>query len=120
MAKGTKATALPRSATPAERDAHWLELFQSIESEGIGIRAYAQREGLSAVTLYSARKRLVKRGALPRTRGARKFTRVRVVDTPPRMRGGRLRLGADTVVEWDETPPAEWLATLLREVTAPR
>lgn len=120
MAKGTKAKALPRSATPAERDAYWLELFGSIESEGIGIKAYAEREGLSAVTLYSARRRLVKRGALPRTRGARKFARVRVVEAPPRPRGGRLRLGADAVVEWEETPPAEWLATLLREVAAPR
>lgn len=108
--------ALPKSATPAERDAYWLEQFRAIESEGVSIKEYAEREGFAVQLLYHARKRLVKRGALPRTRGVRKFARVRVVESAGRGRGCRLRVGRNAVVEWDEGPSIEVLVALLKQV----
>ena len=64
-------------------------------------------------TLYWAKKRLVQRGAWPRTRGVQRFSRVRVVEsTEPRARGCRLRIGAHAVLEWDEPPSAELLSEL--------
>ena len=118
MAKRAKGRrALPKSATAAERDAYWLKEFRAIESEGVPIKLYAEREGLAVQSLYQARKRLVKRGVLPRTRGvARKFARVRVVESAERGRGCRLRVGRNAVVEWDEGPSVEVLAALLKQV----
>jgi hypothetical protein len=60
MAKRAKGRrALPKSATPAQRDAYWLEQFRAIESEGVPIKVYAEREGLAVQSLYQARKRVV-------------------------------------------------------------
>jgi len=121
MAKrGEGRTALAKSATPAERDAYWLAQFRAIESEGVLIKAYAEREGLAVQSLYQARKRLVKRGVLRKTRGVRKFARVRVVESVERGRGCRLRVSPSAVLEWDETPGVEVLAVLLKEVVALR
>jgi hypothetical protein len=121
MGKGAKQRAVPsKSATPAERDAYWGGHFRAIESEGIRIKEYAEREGLAVQSLYQARKRLVKRGVLPRTRRERKFTRVRVVESPVRGRGCRLRVGRGAVVEWDEGPSVEVLSALLKQVVTSR
>jgi DNA-binding MarR family transcriptional regulator len=121
MAKRVKGRrALPKSATPAERDAYWLKQFRAIESDGVPIKVYAEREGLAVQSLYQARKRLVKRGVLPRTRGAiRKFGRVRLVELAEHGRRCRLRVGGNAVVEWDEGPSVEVLAALLKQVVQP-
>ena len=121
MTKESKPQALSASsATRAERDAYWLEHFRAIESEGIQIKAYAQREGLAVQAVYQAKKRLVERGVMPRRRSARRFVRVRVVDDPPRGGGCRLRVGPSAVVEWEEAPSVEVLGALLKQVVTLR
>ncbi len=118
MAK--RRAALAKSATPAERDAYWLERFRAIESEGIQTKVYAAREGLAVQSLYQAKKRLAQRGAWPRTRGVRKFVRVRVVEAAEGARGCRLRIGSSAVLKWDEPLSVEVLSALLKQVVASR
>jgi hypothetical protein len=121
MAKrGKRSSALAKSATPGERDTYWLEHFRAIEAEGIQVKVYAAREGLAVQSLYQAKRRLVKRGAWPRTRGVSKFTRVHVVEAAQRARGCRLRIGTHAVLEWDELPSVEVLSALLERVVALR
>ena len=58
-----------------EHQRHWLEQIQACESQDLSITAYAAEHGFPARAMYEAKKVLVRKGVLPRTRRAR-FQRV--------------------------------------------
>ena len=79
MGEGTKRSAL----TPLQRAG--LEQLEACAREGVTIRAYARRRGLSAQKLYQLAKVLRRKGVLPPVpRGGRKAEpqRVRAVRKP--------------------------------------
>lgn len=58
----------------------WLEHIRACEASGQKMKAYASRQGLSLRSMYDAKKALVRKGVLPRSRPCRKnrFQQVRV------------------------------------------
>jgi hypothetical protein len=71
-----QATTLPK------RQQEWLKHIRACEASGQGMKAYALSQGLNIKDLYSWKKTLVKKGALPRTRAPRfqRAQRVPVVE----------------------------------------
>jgi len=67
-AQGTRLTA---------RQRHWLEQIRACEASGKSVAEYAAAHGFQARAMYGAKKVLVKKGVLPRTRPLR-FQRVPV------------------------------------------
>ena len=58
----------------------WLEHIRACEASGQKMKAYASTQGLSLRGMYDAKKALVRKGVLPRSRSRCKnhFQRVRV------------------------------------------
>ena len=58
----------------------WLDHIRTCEASGQQMKAYAAAQGLSLRGMYDAKKTLVKKGILPRSRSRRKshFQQVRV------------------------------------------
>ena len=54
--------------TPAQRT--WLEHIRQCDEEGLTYKAYCEREGLEVGGLYSARRKLLKRGRMASAAGA--------------------------------------------------
>ena len=63
-----------RGLTARQRD--WLKRIQACEASGKSVAAYATEQGLEVRAMYDAKKVLVKKGVLARTRGSR-FQRVK-------------------------------------------
>jgi len=68
-----------QSMIPAltERQRYWLQHFQACEASGKSIAEYAATQDIAVRAMYSGRKILVKKGALPGKQPVR-FQRVRV------------------------------------------
>ncbi len=58
-----------------ERQRYWLEQIKACEASGKSVATYAADHGVEARAMYGAKKTLVRKGVLPRTRGVR-FQRV--------------------------------------------
>ncbi len=58
-----------------ERQQYWLEQIQACEASGTSLSAYASAHGIEVRSMYTAKKLLIKKGALARPAGAR-FQRV--------------------------------------------
>jgi len=54
-----------------EHQRYWLEQIQACEAQGSSITAYAAEHGFPVRAMYDAKKVLVRKGVLPRTRGVR-------------------------------------------------
>jgi len=67
-----------------DKQRHWLKQLQACASSGIGVKAYAEQQGINVKSLYYWKKTLVKKGALPRSRKPRTptvtFQRAQVID----------------------------------------
>ena len=61
-----------------DRQRYWLEHIQACEASGKTVAEYAMDQGIEAKAMYAAKKVLVKKGVLPRTRPTR-FQRAQVV-----------------------------------------
>ena len=96
-----------------------LEALQGARAAGQGLCAYARAHGLNARQLHDAVAQLRRRGVLPPVQRAEQnasaFVAVRVMDTPPTPRSGRVcRVlhQSGLVIECGEWPPAGWLLSL--------
>jgi hypothetical protein len=107
------------SQSMSERQRGALEHFERSQSEGVTLSAYARSRGLGVREIYDALAALRKKGLLaaaePRGRRARSpFVTLRVATPVPTRSTVRCRvvIGAATVIECEEWPPAVWLASL--------
>ncbi len=96
------------ASTP--RQAFWLSHRRCAKAEGISLRAYALREGLSLPSLYATRPVAQTSAAPPTPAG---FAAVRVSG----MSGCELLLPGGISLRMPEVPSTAWLAALLRELT---
>ena len=112
-----------RSSGLTGRDREWQVHLEAVASRGVTAKAYAQEQGLSYHALYQAKKRLRKLGAWPAASTSRKrtpasFTRVVVSEpsAPMTACACRLRLAEGVTLEWEVTPSAEVLASVIGRV----
>jgi hypothetical protein len=58
----------------------WLDHIRACEASGQKMKTYASQQGLSLRSMYDAKKALVKKGVLPRSRSCRqnRFQQVRI------------------------------------------
>ncbi len=93
---------------------HWLEQIQACEASGKSVAEYAAAHGFQARAMYGAKKVLVKKGVLPRTRPIR-FQRVPVAAA---VVGGewRIQLPNGVSVDFSGTVDAGSLSTVLSTV----
>jgi hypothetical protein len=106
--------------TPAERQ--YIEHARSCEGQGVSLLQYCRDNGLSVCSLYSTRRRLIKKGVLASSRAGRKapgkpgkFIKVRVAEPGPGVTGPicRLRHPSGWVIECTALPDAQWLLGLV-------
>ncbi|WP_008293536.1 IS66 family insertion sequence element accessory protein TnpA [Congregibacter litoralis] len=64
---------------PSERQQFWLKHLRACEASGQTTIDYARQHGINAKSMYSARKGLAEKGALPRLPQDR-FQKAQVVD----------------------------------------
>ncbi len=112
-----------RSSGLTERDLEWKGHLEAVASRGVTAKAYAQEHGLSYHALYQAKKRLRKLGSWPSASTSLKrtpvsFARVAVSEqSAPTTAGAcRLRLAEGVTLEWEVTPSAEVLASVIGRV----
>lgn len=99
----------------SRREEFWLTHLSAIAAEGIETKAYADREGLSALSLYQWRKRLkTKRGESESPKGHERrppFVAVRVGESVPKSHC-TLIIAPGMRLELPHLPTASWLAEL--------
>ena len=101
----------------SERLQSWLKHIRSAERGGEPLKHYARRLGLSAHSLYEAKRQLRAFGVLEpaRPRGARspEFVRVAVSEGDRPGASLRVRLASGALLEWSEAPQGEALRELI-------
>ncbi|OVZ63775.1 hypothetical protein CDO46_10960 [Pigmentiphaga sp. NML030171] len=95
----------------SEAQAQWARHLEAIEAEGLSTQAYAQREGLSAASLYSWRRRLK---SMQQRAALETVPRLVAVQMPERAEPMRCTLLVTPGVRLElvQLPPAAWLAQL--------
>lgn len=88
----------------------WAQHLAAIEREGITIKAYAEREGLSVGMLYQSRRNRKRREDAASSSVAN-FVAVRLAQPKP-VAHCLLRLGHGLELELAELPPVHWLVAL--------
>ena len=100
----------------SERQRYWLEHLRAAEGRGEPLKHYAVRKGLSAHSLYEAKRRLRALGvvapAAARRLGRSRFARVSV-PAAARPTPLRARLASGVMLEWSEAPQGEALRELI-------
>ena len=89
----------------------WMAHLQAIQTEGISVKAYAQREGIPVASLYHWRQRL--KSAPPLIHSSPKLVAVQVgapLAAPPAQCW--IQLAGAMRMELNQLPPAAWLAQL--------
>ncbi len=101
----------------------WIAHLEACKSEGITLKAYAGRHGLSLDSLYYWRRKIalgdMRKSSTSEPQGdvtKRAFTRLQVSPAAqsPIQSSIHLRLGDHLHLEMSSLPPAEWLAALVR------
>src|SRR5699024_2962558 len=101
-----------------EKEQYWSEHLVAIAAEQITTKAYAEREGLSAASLYSWRNRLNARHA-SQSGSSRQLVPVRLATSG----GGNcdiactLTLGPSVHLELPRLPDPHWLARVVSATT---
>lgn len=92
----------------------WLGRVQACEASGMSVAAYAAAQGYPVRAMYEAKKVLVRKGVLPRTRK----TRFQRVQTEVVAVGGewRIQLPNGVSVDFSGTVDAGSLSTVLNTV----
>lgn len=94
------------------RQAFWQSHLGKAQAQGLSLRAYARREGLSEHSLYAARHQArAQASAVAQPTPAPAFAAIRVAAG-----SCELSLPGGLVLRLPEPPPASWLAALLREM----
>jgi hypothetical protein len=105
----------------------WLRHLQCAERQGITLSQYAQSAGLKVGSLYEAKRRLGRLGAVEPNRAAPgsqprtgEFLPVQVLPVPKSISVAaapgavcRLRTAHGLVIECADWPPASWMAALI-------
>jgi hypothetical protein len=106
--------------TSAQR--RYIEHARACESLGVSLLQYCRDNGLSVYSLYSTRRRLIKKGVLASGRAGRKasekpgrFIAVRVAAPSPGVARPicQLRHPSGWVIECASLPDAKWLSGLV-------
>ena len=95
---------------------HWLEQIQACEAQGLSITAYAAEHGFPVRAMYDAKKVLVRKGVLPRTRGVR-FQRAQTTAASSDSEW-RIRLPNGVSVDFSGPVDAGTLSTVLNTVAS--
>lgn len=98
------------------RQAFWQSHLVKAKTQGLSLRAYARREGLSEHSLYAAKRQAGARADSPAvlsTSPAPAFAAVRLTSA-----GCELSLPGGILLRLPEPPPTSWLAALSREVAS--
>ncbi len=105
----------------SERQRYWLKHLRTAERNGEPLQTYAKRLGLSAHSLYEAKRRLRAYGLIAPApaRGARRpaFARVAVAEVVRAPASLRVRLASGAVLEWSEAPRGDALRELVDSVS---
>jgi hypothetical protein len=94
-----------------ERQRYWLEQVKACEASGKSVVAFATEHGIEVRAMYGARKVLVRKGVLPRTRGVR-FQRAEAIAVSSDSEW-RIRLPNGVSVDFSGTVDAGSLSTVL-------
>lgn len=94
-----------------DQERYWLQHLAAIGREGISIRAYAEREGISAWSLYDRRRKLkADFGANGPATGGFVAVQCGVAETP--RQPCSLKVGDRLELECSVLPSPTWLAAL--------
>ena len=93
----------------------WAAHLQAIEAEGISIRDYAAREGLSAASLYYHRRRIPDEGR--RTEGAPALVAVQLAEQHV-IQPCTVWLAPGVRMELATLPSPQWLGQLVASMSA--
>ena len=97
------------------QEEYWSQHLAAIEREGISIRAYAEREKVSAWSLYERRRVLKAAGRQPAPQaGSFVAVQVRACEAQTAC---KLRVGDELELELAALPDPSWLATLSAAMT---
>ncbi len=97
-----------------EHQRKWLGRLQACEASGKSLTAYASEHGFPVRALYDAKKALVKKGVLPRTRKSR-FQRVQMATVAADTKW-RIQLPNGVMVEFSGTVDGGSLSAILNTV----
>jgi hypothetical protein len=120
-----RATESEMETTPQEltlREQAYVEHARQAKAQGLTLKDYCQNLGVNVRSLYGARRDMVKKGLLPRTRGSKnatapersQFVAVRVAT--PASNGSdavcRVRHPSGWIIECGRWPEAAWVLEL--------
>ena len=102
----------------SERQHYWLKHIRTAECAGEPLKTYAKRLGLSADSMYEAKRRLRSYGLIaPAAQGKAappRFTRVALASSEASPgKSLRIRLASGVVLEWREAPQGDALRELV-------
>ena len=117
MAGGRRSPKTSTERELSERQRYWLKHLRAAEGANEPMKAYAKRLGLSAQSMYEAKRRLraygvVAPAATPALRSAG-FARVTVSAPSPSPTSFRVRIASEALLEWSEAPRGEALRELI-------
>ncbi len=102
----------------SERQRYWLKHIRAAEHQGEPLKTYAKRLGLSAHSMYEAKRRLRGYGLIApaphRQAAPSRFTRVAVEPLQTSLVISlRVRLASGALLEWSEAPQGDALRELI-------
>ena len=97
-----------------ERQRYWLNHIQSWNESGMRMSEYARDQNFPVRAMYDAKKALVKRGILPRSRASytARFEQVQIIDSSAESEW-RITLPNGSVVEFSASFDEQILRTVL-------
>ena len=98
-----------------ERQRYWLEHIQSWNESGMRMSEYARDQGFPVRAMYDAKKALVKKGVLPRSRASytARFERVQIIESSVESEW-RIALPNGSVVEFTASFDEQVLGMVLK------
>ena len=98
-----------------ERQRYWLEHIQSWNESGKRMSEYARDQGFPVRAMYDAKKTLVQKGILPRSRTSytTRFEQVQIIESPHES-AWRIALPTGAVVEFSASFDEQTLSTVLK------
>ena len=98
-----------------ERQRYWLEHIQSWNTSGMRMSEYAREQNFPVRAMYDAKKALVSKGVLPRSRASytARFESVQIVASSPQS-DWRITLPNNAVIEFSGMPDEQTLVSVLK------
>jgi len=98
-----------------ERQRYWLDHIQSWNESGMRMSEYARAQNFPVRAMYDAKKTLVKKGVLPRSRSSHttRFEQVQIIESPAESEW-RIALPNGSVVEFSASFDEHVLGSILK------